>query len=83
MYGGKGTDIEVICDNELLNNVIEVFGKNIKITKYDNDHFKLVMNKDIDAFKYYVLKNIEYINIIKPIELKKKIETILKEYLER
>lgn len=83
MYGGSGEEISVICKNNLLDNVIEVFGKNIKITKYDNEHFKLVMNKDIDAFKYYVLRNIEYIDILKPKKLKDEIDKILKDYLKR
>ena len=82
MYGGVGEDIEVLCDNVLLDNVIEVFGKNIKISKYDNNHFKLVMNKDIEGFKYYVLRNIEFIKILKPKKLKEQIQRILKKYLE-
>ena len=83
MYGGQGKDIEIICKNNLLNNVIEVFGKNSKITKYDNEHFKLVMNKDVEAFKYYVLRNIESIEIIKPKELKDEINKILNHYLRK
>ena len=83
MYGGKGENIEIICKNNLLDNVIEVFGKNIRITKYDDKHFKLVMNKDIESFKYYVLRNIEYIDIIKPKKLKEEIDKILKDYLRK
>ena len=83
MYGGKGENIEVVCKNNLLDNVIEVFGKDIRITKYDNEHFKLVMNKDIEAFKYYVLRNIEYIDILKPKKLKDDIDKILKDYMKR
>lgn len=83
MYGGSGENIEVICNNNLLDNAIEVFGKNIKITKYDEEHFKLVMNKDINAFKHYVLRNIENIKVIKPKKLKDEIERVLKDYLER
>lgn len=83
MYGGVGKDIEVICKNKLLDNVIEVFGKDIKITKYDDCHFKLVMNKDIEAFKYYILRNIEHIDILKPKKLKDEIDKILKDYFKR
>ncbi len=82
MYGGVGEDIEVLCDDSLLDNVIEVFGKDIKISKYDKDHFKLNMNKDIAGFKYYVLRNIEHIKIIKPQKLKDEIVKILKDYLK-
>ncbi len=82
MYGGIGEDIEVLCDNSLLDNVIEVFGKDIKISKYDNNHFRLILNKDIEGFKYYILRNLEFIKIIKPQKLKDEIQRILKKYLE-
>ncbi len=82
IYGGVGEDIEVLCCNSLLDNVIEVFGKDIKISKYDDNYFKLTMNKDIEGFKYYVLRNIEFIKIIKPEKLKDEIKRILKNYLE-
>lgn len=83
MYGGEGEEIEVLCNNKLLDNVIEVFGKNIKVTKYDQEHFKLIMNRDIDAFKYYLLRNIEYIKIIKPQKLKEEVNKILNDYLNK
>lgn len=83
MYGDNGEEITIICKNNLLDNVIEVFGKDTKITKYDNEHFKLIINKDIEAFKYYVLRNIEYIDIIKPKKLKDDINKILNDYLKR
>ena len=83
MYGGVGEKIEVLCDNALLDNVIEVFGKDIKITKYDANHFKLTMNKDLEGFKYYLLRNIEFIKIIKPQKLKEEIAKILKSYLAK
>ena len=82
MYGKTGEEIVLLCDNKLLDNVIEVFGKNVKISKYDNKHFKLTINKDIEGFKYYVLRNIEFIKIIKPQKLKDEIKRILKKYLE-
>ena len=77
MYGGVGEEITVICDNLLLDNVIEVFGK------YDSDHFKLIINKDIEGFKYYLLRNIEFIKVLKPQKLKEEIAKILKKYLEQ
>lgn len=83
MYGGNGEDIEVICDNVLLDNVIEVFGRNLIVKKYDEDHFKLIINKDPEAFKYYLLRNIEHISIIRPESLKKDINKIIKDYTKR
>ena len=83
MYGDVGEEITVLCDNSLLDNVLEVFGKDINITKYDANRFKLIMNKDLDGFKYYLLRNLEYIEIIKPQKLKTEIANILKNYLAK
>ena len=83
MYGSKGEDIEAIIDNKLLDNVIEVFGSNSDIKKYDNEHFILRINKDLDGFKRYVLRNLDYIRIVKPDKLKDKVNKILKDYLSK
>lgn len=80
MYGTTGEDIEVIVDNYLLNNVIDVFGINSDIKKYDDNHFVLRVNKDVNSFKRYVLRNLEYIKVIKPVSLKEDILKIIREW---
>ena len=83
MFGNSSQEIEVICDNQLLDNVVDLFGENSIIKKYDKDHFKLVTNKDIEGFKRYVLTNLDMIEVIKPVELKKEIEIIINKYLNK
>ena len=83
MFGKESCEIEVICDNQLLDNVVDLFGANSIIKKYDNDHFKLTTNKDIDGFKRYVLTNLDMIEVVKPIELKKEIDKIINKYLNK
>ena len=83
MFGSKSEEIEVICDNQLLDNVVDLFGESAIIKKYDNNRFKLTLNKDLEGFKRYVLTNLDMIEVIKPVELKKEIEKIINIYLNK
>lgn len=82
MYGSKGEKIEVICKIELLDNVIELFGKDIDVKYINEEQFKLTIYKDIEGFKRYILRNIDKIKIMSPLKLKIEIRKILKTYLE-
>ena len=81
MFGNTKEEIEVICDMTLLDNAIDLFGVNSTIKFIDKNHFKLVVNKDIEGFKRYVLTNLDMIKVVKPLKLKNEIETIVKNYL--
>lgn len=83
MFGNISHEIEVICDNKLLDNVVDLFGETAIIKKYDNNRFKLIINKDLEGFKRYVLTNLDMIEVIKPIELKNEIENIINKYLKK
>lgn len=82
MFGSSKEEIEVICDFTLLDDVIDSFGNSATIRRVDNNHFKLNLNKDIEGFKRYVLKNLDMIRVVKPIKLKNEIEKIVKKYIQ-
>lgn len=83
MFGRSGEDIEIICDNTLLDNVVDLFGDSSIIKKYDNNSFYLKTNKDIEGFKRYILRNLDMVKIIKPVKLKNEIDKIVKNYLNK
>lgn len=78
MFAGKIEKIEAICDNPLLNPVIDKFGKNITIIKNDENTFKLILDTDRNGFLYWALKNIREVEIIQPISLRNEIKEIIK-----
>ncbi|MBR1385423.1 MAG: WYL domain-containing protein [Bacilli bacterium] len=82
MFGSTGEIIEVICDMKLLDNVIDLFGETSTIRFVDKDHFSLKVNKDMEGFKRYVLRNLDMVKVISPISLKREIEKIIKNYLK-
>ena len=81
MFGSKKEEIEVICDIVLLDDVIDSFGDGAVIKKIDDNHFKLNLDKDLEGFKRYVLKNLDMIQVVKPEKLKDEIERIVCGYL--
>jgi predicted DNA-binding transcriptional regulator YafY len=81
MFGSVGEDIEIICNNVLLDNVVDLFGDSSIIKKYDSNNFYLKTNKDLEGFKRYILRNLDMIKIVKPVKLKNEIDRIVENYL--
>lgn len=78
MFAGNIEKIEAICDNPLLNPVLDKFGKNITIIKNDDNTFKIILDTDRNGFLYWALKNLREVEIIKPISLRTEIIEIIK-----
>ncbi|MGM9550701.1 MAG: helix-turn-helix transcriptional regulator [Clostridia bacterium] len=47
MYGGENTRVEILCENSMMNSVIDRFGESVFVQKVDDDHFKVTANVDI------------------------------------
>lgn len=83
MFGSHGEDIEIICDNTLLDNVVDLFGDSSTISRYDSNSFYLKTNKDLEGFKRYILRNLDMIKVVKPVKLKNDIDKIVMNYLKK
>ena len=44
MFDGKTQDVELICDNELMKNVIDKFGEDIRTERVSDEQFKVTVN---------------------------------------
>ena len=82
MYGGDLEKIEITCHINLLDNIIEEFGKDIEIKKINSEYFSAKIESSTRGFKYWALRNLEYVYINKPISLKKEIDKIIKDHLK-
>lgn len=85
MFGGKKQEVEAICHITLLNPVFDVFGKNITIEKIpkDEEHFKLVVDTNTLGFKMWAMRNIDLVEVKKPISLRKEMQDIIKDACKR
>ncbi len=85
MYSGEPKPIELICENEILEVILDRFGENVKIQKYDEKHFLLKTNAAVsDGLTKWVVQFGGKIKVKSPndliYEVKKKAEEILKNY---
>ena len=74
MFGGKPIDITIKCDNLMLDNVVELLGRNLNYKIYDDKHFKVDISVNEEAFINWYLRNIGKIEVLKPLSLKENIK---------
>lgn len=78
MFAGNPVNITIKFHKSLLDNIVDLFGKELDFKIYDKDNYKVTINVNEEGFKYWILRNIENVEIISPISLKNKINNILK-----
>ena len=85
MFGGKKEEIEAICHIWLLDTIFDTFGRNVTIEKIQNDeeHFKLLVDTNTMGFKMWAMRNIDLIEVKKPLTLRKEMQDIIKDAMDR
>lgn len=81
MFGGKKEEIEAICHIWLLDAIFDIFGKNVTIEKIpkDEEHFKLVVDTNPIGFKMWAMRNIDLVEVKRPVSLRKELRKIVEE----
>lgn len=52
MFNAEHTDVELLCDNDVIDSIIDRFGENIKITEAATENFKITVNVAISHIFY-------------------------------
>ena len=79
MLSGKLEKVEIECDMSLLDNVVELYGKDIILKKISKDKFYASFKTTIKGFRYWCLRNIELVKVVSPETLAKNIKKVMKE----
>ena len=79
MFGGDKEEAEVDCKMFLLDTIFDQFGKNITIKKKNDDEFTLILDINLKGFKFWVLRNIDAVEVIRPLKLRNEIKKIVEE----
>ena len=82
MFGGKPINITIKCEYIMLDNVVELLGRNLNYKMYDDKHFKVDISVNEDAFINWYLRNLGKIEVLKPLSLKEKINDKLKDNIK-
>ena len=85
MYSGEPKPIELICDNKILEVILDRFGEHVKIQKYDEQHFLLKTNAIVsEGIIKWIVQFSGQIKVKAPkdliYEVKKVAEDIIKTY---
>lgn len=79
MFGGEKESIEADCSIYLLDTVYELFGKAVSVVKLDDETIRIKLQTNALGFKFWALRNIDCVKIIKPNHLKEEIKEIIEE----
>ncbi len=85
MYSGEPKPIELICENSILEPMLDRFGEKVKIQKHDEEHFILKTNAAVsEGLTKWIVQFGGKIKVKAPndlvYEVKKKAEEILRNY---
>lgn len=83
VFSGKEEEIEAECNQFLLGEVIEKFGKRVEIHPINKDKFKFKISANTTGFKMWALRNLDMCTVTKPQKLINEIKDIIKDANER
>ncbi len=82
MLSGDTEKVEIECDMSMLDNVVELYGKNIKLKKLNDHTFYASFYTTVKGFRYWCLRNIETVKVLSPNSLIKDIKKVMEDNKE-
>ena len=52
MYNGERKEVELICDNDVMDAIIDKFGKDVSVQEIDNQTFRTVVSTSVGSVFY-------------------------------
>ena len=83
VFSGDEEEIVAECNEYLLGEVFEKFGKNVKITPINKDTFEMQLKVNPFGFKLWAMRNLDLVTVKKPESLVKEIKEIIKDAEKR
>jgi len=78
MFNGEECYIAIKCDMAILDDVIDIFGKNIRIEKKGEDSFIAYVKSSKQGMVYLALQYINYMEVLEPKEIRESVKEALK-----
>lgn len=83
IFSGNEVKIEAECNQVLLEDAFERFGKVAEIRPINNELFSLKLKANPRGFKFWAMRNLDAVIVTKPESLVKEIKDVLKEAEKR
>ncbi|MBQ3110799.1 MAG: WYL domain-containing protein [Clostridia bacterium] len=83
MYSGENKRVEILCENSMMNSVIDRFGKDVFTEVVDEEHFKVHVSVDLSpTFFAWIFTFGGKMKITAPEEAKAQFQNVLKKFME-
>lgn len=84
MFNSEHMDVQLICDNSVMDNLIDKFGTGIKSSRIDKDTFRATVNVAVNhVFFSWVFGFCGKVRIARPIEVREQYAKMLEDVLMR
>ena len=83
IYSGNEVEIKAICHKDLLGELVNNFGKNINIRPINSEQVEINLKANPVGYKFWALRNLEFMTVLEPQSLVNEINNILKEAGEK
>lgn len=83
MYSGESTRVEILCENKMMNAVIDQFGEDVFVQKVDDEHFKVTASVNVSpTFFAWVFTFGGKMKITAPEDVKEQFNEVIKKFME-
>lgn len=79
MYGGNDERVYIKCDNCILDDVIDTFGKDIRLEKNDDNTFYAYVKSSKQGMVYLALQYLNHMEVIEPADIREEVKQALKD----
>lgn len=82
MYSGDSTRVEIVCENNMMNSVIDKFGEEVFVRKLDDEHFKVSVNVNVSpTFFAWIFTFGGKMKITEPEEVKQEFNKVIENFV--
>lgn len=78
MYHGEDLRVSLRCDNIILDDVIDIFGQDIRLEKDGDKHFKAYVKASKQGMVYLALQYINYMEVLEPKKIRDEVKEAIK-----
>ena len=83
VFGGENIEIEAICNQCLIEEAFERFGKKAEIKPIDKNNFKITVSANPFGFKLWAMRNLDMVTVTKPTSLIDEIKKVIEDASNR
>ena len=83
VFSGNEVEIEAECDEYLLGEVFEKFGKNVEIKPLNKKIFEMKLKVNPLGFKLWAMRNLDLVTVKKPVNLVNEIKEVINDASKR